>query len=149
MPIEISPMTSHDMPDVLAFWLTIDGIGLNESDTTDCLDSYLWRNAGLSLVAREDGRLIGAILCGHDGRRGYLHHLAVAPSFRRRGLGTSLVEQCLARLAAIGIQKCNIFVYADNDDGSEFWRKIGWHDRTDLKLMQRPLRTPPPQVPSP
>jgi ribosomal protein S18 acetylase RimI-like enzyme len=134
-------MTTDDLPEVLAFWTTIDGIGLNESDTLECLEAYLSRNVRLSCVARDSDCLIGAVLCGHDGRRGYLHHLAVAPSHRRQHIGTDLVERCLRSLAAIGIQKCNIFVCADNDEGANFWLKTGWHRRNDLKLMQRPLST--------
>lgn len=137
---EISEMTPVDLPDVLAFWATIDGVGLNESDTLDNLDAYLVRNVGLSLVVRDAGRIIGAVLCGHDGRRGYLHHLAVAQAHRRQQIGTAIVDRCLSSLAMLGIQKCNIFVYANNDDGAAFWQKTGWHDRGDLKIMQRQIR---------
>jgi ribosomal protein S18 acetylase RimI-like enzyme len=139
MTVETCPMTSADLPEVLAFWATMEGVGLNESDTPARLARYLLRNEELSIIARDAGRLVGAVLCGHDGRRGYLHHLAVAPSYRRKRIGTSLIQRCLASLTAIGIQKCNIFVYADNDDGAEFWRKTGWLDRSDLKVMQHPL----------
>jgi putative acetyltransferase len=137
MDVDISKLIPADLPEVLAFWSSLDGVGLNESDTVERLVAYLQRNADLSLVARDDGQVIGAVLCGHDGRRGYLHHLAVAPTHRRQRIGAALVDRCIARLAQLGIQKCNIFVYADNDDGSEFWRKSGWLDRSDLKIMQR------------
>jgi putative acetyltransferase len=139
MAVEFFPMTNVDLPEVLELWTTIEGIGLNESDTRECLNEYLQRNPTLSILAREDDCCIGAVLCGHDSRRGYLHHLAVAPTHRRQRIGTMLVERCLSNLAAIGIQKCNIFVYADNDDGTEFWRKTGWQERNDLKLMQHPI----------
>ena len=92
----------------------------------------------LHFIRCED-RIIGAVLCGHDGRRGYLHHLAVATEHRRKGLGKSLVDRCLDKLRSLGIQKCNIFVYADNDDGKVFWQSSGWLDRHDLTVMQRPL----------
>ncbi len=137
MSVEITAMTIVDFDEILEFWTGIEGVGLNESDTKQRLAAYVDRNPGLSLVARSDGQLIGAVLCGHDGRRGYLHHLAVAPSHRRHGLGAALVDQCLSKLGSIGIQKCNIFVYADNDDGSEFWRRREWRDRSDLRVMQR------------
>lgn len=141
MSLQITEMLEADLPEVLKLWDSIEGVGLNESDTPDRLALYLRRNRGLSLVARDGGRVIGAVLCGHDGRRGYLHHLAVASPLRGQGLGRRLVEQCISLLAANGIQKCNIFVYADNDTGSAFWRKASWLDRGDLKIMQRVIDT--------
>jgi putative acetyltransferase len=114
------------------------GVGLNESDTRPAIAAFLRRNRGLSLVARADGLLIGAVLCGHDGRRGYLHHLAVLPEWRRRGIGRLMVATCLNRLAAAGVPKCNIFLFADNKKGEVFWRRGGWKARGDLKVLQRP-----------
>jgi putative acetyltransferase len=130
-------MTPRDLDSVLALWGQTSGVGLNESDTPDQLRTYLDRNPGLSLVAREGTRLVGAILCGHDGRRGYLNHLAVLPEYRGRGLGRQLVETCLAALGGVGILKCNIFLYADNEPGRCFWAHCGWSLRDDLMVLQR------------
>lgn len=116
----------------------MEGVGLNESDTPDQLKLYLNRNPGLSLVVRDNESLIGAVLCGHDGRRGYLHHLAVIPEYRKRGLGRQLIATCLALLREIGISKCNIFLYANNELGERFWTNCGWSKRYDLQVMQRP-----------
>jgi putative acetyltransferase len=135
--MQLGEMTPADFGEVISFWKTIEGVGLNESDTPECLAIFLERNPGLSLVVRDQRQVIGAVLCGHDGRRGYLHHLAVAPEQRGQGLGSRLVETCLTRLGALGILKCNIFVYNDNDPGTLFWRKTGWLDRGDLKIMQK------------
>ncbi len=135
-PVE---MTASDCEDVLEFWQEIPGVGLSDGDTPEGLRAYLRRNPGLSLVVREVGRIVAAVLCGHDGRRGYLHHLAVATGYRRQGLGKILIERCLSKLGSLGIPKCNLFVYADNEDGSEFWMRNGWRERTDLKVMQRPI----------
>src|SRR5438034_8157863 len=107
----LSSMTEGHLEAVLALWSETEGVGLNESDTPERLILYLNRNPGLSLVACDDRRIVGAVLCGHDGRRGYLHHLVVAPDCRQRGLGRQLVAKCLASLQAIGIPKCNIFLY--------------------------------------
>ena len=90
-------------------------------------------------MAFRGGALVGAVLGGHDGRRGYLHHLAVAPAERGRGLGRQLVDACVDELRALGIGKVNIFVYADNDAGRAFWRATGWIARDELLLMQRVL----------
>jgi putative acetyltransferase len=137
MNIGICEMTTDHYDEVLALWQATEGVGLNESDTREQIASYLARNPGLSLIARSEARIIGAVLCGHDGRRGYLHHLAVAPEWRRQGLGRRMVETCLGNLAGLGIQKCNIFLYTDNDSGEQFWRCGGWKQRTDLKILQR------------
>ena len=139
MEIHISEMTTTDYDDVLDLWRSTENVGLSGADTKENIHAYLHRNPELSLVARHEGRVIAAVLCGHDGRRGYLHHLAVAPEHRKQGLGSSLVERCLSKLGSLGIQKCNIFVYGKNDEGSEFWRRSGWRERKDLKLMQRKI----------
>jgi putative acetyltransferase len=136
--IAISPLMDSDLPTVLALWSETEGVGLNESDEPRQLRAFLNRNPDLSLVARAGEEIIGAVLCGHDGRRGYLHHLAVVPDYRQRGLGRRLVEACLTSLAALGILKCNIFLYADNELGEAFWKRCGWSKRNDLQILQRP-----------
>jgi putative acetyltransferase len=130
-------MVAHDFEGVLRLWRKSEGVGLNESDTRPALAQYLKRNPGMSFVARNGKKIVGAVLCGHDGRRGYLHHLAVARQHRRNGLGQKLVAACLAGLKRLGILKCNIFLYADNTAGERFWKKTGWVKRTDLRLMQK------------
>ena len=90
-------------------------------------------------MARLDGQLAGAVLCGTDGRRGYLHHLAVASQHRRQGIGETLVERCLNGLKAQGYHKCHIFVYGGNVDGQAFWERVGWKLRTDLMIMSKDL----------
>lgn len=131
----------RDFPEVHGLWTGMAGIGLNESDTRPAIAAFLRRNRGLSLVADAGGRLVGAVLCGHDGRRGYLHHLAVLPEWRRRGLGRQMVAACLGRLAAAGIPKCNIFLFSDNEKGAVFWKRGGWRMRGDLKVLQRPTQS--------
>lgn len=124
--------------EAIALWRASDGIGLNESDTREAIATFLDRNPGLSLVVRDPaGVLVAAVLCGHDGRRGYLHHLAVAAAHQRRGIGRAIVETCLGRLADQGIAKCNLFLYADNAAGRAFWLRHGWRTRDDLIVVQR------------
>jgi putative acetyltransferase len=135
--LRFASMTVEDIPEVLAFWSTMEGLGLNESDSPEALERFLDRNPGWSVVVRDAaGTVVGAVLCGHDGRRGYLHHLATAPNFRRRGVGTRLVERCLETLAAQSISKCNIFVYDDNDQGHAFWLRLGFR-RREWSVLQR------------
>ena len=132
-------MTIADYDAVLRLWLDAEGVGLNESDSRENIASFLGRNPGLSRVAGCGDAIIGAVLCGHDGRRGYLHHLAVAKTHRKLGLGRQLVEACLADLARQGIPKCNIFLFADNAAGEAFWKHNGWAKRSDLQVMQKSL----------
>jgi N-acetylglutamate synthase len=129
-------LTDYDT--VWALWRSCEGIGLSNSDTREALAAYLARNPGLSLVAIDaDGVVVGAVLGGHDGRRGCLHHLAVASAHRGRRLGRTLVEETLARLRQLGIEKCNIFLYADNAAGRAFWLREGWTPREDLVVVQK------------
>lgn len=125
-----------DYDEVFRLWQRTEGVGLNESDTRPAIASFLHRNPNLSFLAVKQGKIIGAVLCGHDGRRGYLHHLAVASRHRKQGIGMQLVNACLARLRAADIHKCNIFVYAGHAAGMSFWKHNGWKLRTDLRVMQ-------------
>ena len=137
--VQLRPMSPADYPAVRALWSRTEGMGLGESDTEAAIAAFLGRNPGLSMVAvAAPGTLLGAVLCGHDGRRGYLHHLAVDAAHRGRGLGRRLVASCLGALEREGIAKCNIFVYRDHDAGIAFWRHQGF-DEVSWLTMQRPL----------
>jgi len=140
--ILIRAMVAADYDAVIALWRATEGIGLSEADERPAIAEYLERNLGLSRVAFRGQDLVGAVLCGHDGRRGYVHHLAVVPSERGHGLGSLLAEQCLDGLRALGIGKANIFVYAANSEGQAFWRASGWTARDDLLVMQREIVEP-------
>ena len=144
-PVEIRPMTAADLGAARRLWRTSPGIGLNESDSPANLRTFLGRNPGLSQVARQGRRLLGAVLCGHEGRRGYLHHLAVAPEARRTGIGKRLVTACLESLADLGIPKCSLFLFANNESGLAFWQRLGWRDRRDLVILQAPVPRPRPR----
>lgn len=138
----LRPLRISDYDAVLALWRRCDGVGLGASDTRPAIAAYLRRNPGFSFVAQKNGKVVGAVLGGHDGRRGYLHHLAVAARHRRAGLGRELVEKCLARLRKAGIHKCDIFVFAGNAEGMKFWTRTGWSLRRDLCLLQVDLMAP-------
>jgi len=126
-------MVEEDIPAALALWQGLPGIGLREADSPAALARYLRRNPGTSFVAfTEAGELAGVSLAGHDGRRGYLHHVAVAEAFRKHGLGRELVERCAAALKAEGIEKINLWVKADNATGLAFWNRVGGRERHDV-----------------
>jgi len=127
MTLPIREMTASDIEEVLTLWRATENLGLDEdADTQEGVAAYLERNPGMSFVACEDETLVGAVLCGTDGRRGYLSHLAVATSHRRQGIGRALVGACMDALKQAGIPRCNTFVYAENEAGLAFWRSIGW-----------------------
>jgi ribosomal protein S18 acetylase RimI-like enzyme len=137
MDYAITQMTIDDFDEALALWQRTAGMGLDEDvDSREGIAVYLRRNAGLSFVARVDGQLVGTVLCGHDGRRGYLNHLAVDAAFRGRGIGSALVERCLTGLYAEGISRCNLFVFADNLVGQRFWLRHGWAVRANTIRLQ-------------
>lgn len=132
-------MMPADLAEALELWAQTEGVGLNESDVPDALTRFLARNPEHSRVARDGQRMVAAVLCGHDGRRGFLYHLAVAPEYRRHGLGKELVAQCLAALREAGIQKCNALVYCHNDGGRQFWEQMGFRVREELDFWQRTI----------
>ena len=137
MKAKIRKFTPRDHRQAAALWRSCEGLGLTDSDSYEGIRAFLRRNPGLSFVAERDGQIIGAALCGHDGRRGFIYHLAVASSARREGIGRTLVARCLAKLRPIGISKCHIVVYARNRAGRQFWQQAGWVERTELTLMSR------------
>ena len=136
--MNITPMNPSDYDDCLALWQATEGMGLSQADSREAIGHYLARNIGLSFVARdESGQLVGAVLCGHDGRRGMLHHLAVRADCRGQGLGRALVERCMAALHAEGIDKCHLVVFEKNAGGRAFWQRTGWYERPELVLMSK------------
>lgn len=130
--VTLRPMLEEDIPAALALWQGLPGIGLRDADSPPALTRYLRRNPGTSFVAVSDGELVGVSLAGHDGRRGLLHHVAVASRWQKKGIGRRLVEACLYALKGQGIEKVILFVKADNAAGKEFWKRIGWSERADI-----------------
>ena len=132
-------MTPADYEQVHALWRQSEGVGLSDADSRENIAAYLQRNPGISHVAHTGDVLSGVILCGHDGRRGYIHHLAVATDYRRRGIGGRLVSAALASLKAAGIGKCHLFAFSANRHGTAFWESSRWQGRSDLKIFSRTL----------
>jgi ribosomal protein S18 acetylase RimI-like enzyme len=128
-------MVVQDIPAALALWQGLPGIGLRAADSPPALSRYLARNPGTSFVALANGELVGVSLAGHDGRRGLLHHVAVASRYQKNGIGRRLVEACLGALKEQGIEKVILFVKADNAEGKAFWKKCGWNERPDVAPM--------------
>lgn len=133
--VELREFRPDDYEDVVALWRNTEGLVLRDVDQRNPIVRYLRSNPGLSFVATVQGRVVGAVLCGTDGRRGYLQHLAVAPGHRRRGIGRALAERCVAALASRGLDKCHLMVLPENEPARAFWRRLGWHERQDVLLM--------------
>jgi ribosomal protein S18 acetylase RimI-like enzyme len=128
-------MTLADYEPALALWKVTPGMGIHASDTRERLGRYLERNPGMSFVARREGELVGVVISGHDGHRGYLHRLAVAESCRGLGIGSRLVQLCLQAMARVGMDRTHIFVHSDNDLGLGFWKRAGWKRRDDVVMF--------------
>jgi putative acetyltransferase len=133
--ILIRPFDIRDHAAAIELWQATAGIGLSSADSRENIAAYLDRNRGMSFVACQADALVGAVLGGTDGRRGYLHHLAVAPALRGRGIGRQLVARCLQALGAAGLPKCHLFLYRSNHTGRAFWEQIGWTRRNDLDVV--------------
>jgi N-acetylglutamate synthase len=130
-------MTPADYTQAMALWQSSEGV--RSAETREEFIAYLDRNPGLSVVAEEAGSLVAAVMGGHDGRRGYFYHLAVAKSHRRRGIARAMLERSLARMAAQGIRRASVFVVATNQEGREFWERLGWWYRDDLTVLAHDL----------
>jgi N-acetylglutamate synthase len=135
MAFLIREFTMADYDSACALWRRTEGVGLSQADQPQNIARFLEKNPGQSFVAMEGGTVVGAVLCGNDGRRGFIYHLAVDKDRRGSGIGRSLVERCLSALDAHGMRKCHIFVMAENLEGQRFWRKIGWEERTTIMVM--------------
>ena len=129
----IRTMVIEDYDRVKALWMMIHGFGIRSvDDSREGVERFLRRNPTSSVVAEEDGEIIGAILCGHDGRRGCLYHVCVAEGHRRRGIGKAMVVFCMNALKAEQINKVSLIAFTRNDIGNAFWNCIGWTKREDL-----------------
>ena len=130
---QIRPMTLADYDAVYALWLASPEMELNDvDDSREGVERFLSRNPDTAWVAEADGRVVGVLLAGSDGRRGYIYHAGVLREYRKRGIGSALVETALEKLRSMRLTKIGILVFADNAAGLAFWRKHGFIHRDDL-----------------
>ncbi|MEO2263184.1 GNAT family N-acetyltransferase [Dorea sp. YH-dor228] len=126
-------MSIDDYDQVYALWTKIHGFGLRSvDDSREGIERFLQRNPTTSVVAEEEGKIVGAILCGHDGRRGCLYHVCVDEEYRMRGIGKSMVVFAMEALKKEKINKVSLIAFTKNDIGNVFWNEIGWTKRLDL-----------------
>lgn len=145
--LQYRPMHPGDIDAALRLWGTTDGVGLSGADEPGQLRRFLEANEGLCWCAVAGERLVGTVLCGSDGRRGYLYHVAVDGREQRSGVGRRLVARTLDAARARGITKCHAMVFADNERGRAFWERLGWSLRDDLVVYSRDLEAIAPDSP--
>lgn len=137
-------MRSGDIRACLELWRATEHMGISGADSPGRLRRFLARNRGLSRVAvihDDHGReaLVGSLIIGHDGRRGYLYHLAVHHRHRRQGIARRLVTSGIQALQRDGIERCHLMLFSDNETGRSTWRRLGWTERTDIAIMSRDI----------
>jgi Acetyltransferases len=137
--MNVREFTIDRYDEVVSLWRRTPGICVRDTDSREATERYLRRNPGLSFIAEVDGIVVGSALSGHDGRRGYLQHVAVEPQQRKRGIADTLVSHCLAALQREGILKVHLDVLTSNVDAQDYWLRRGWEWRDDLIRFSRPV----------
>lgn len=131
--VTVRSMQIEDYDQVYALWMTVHGFSIRTiDDSREGVERFLKRNPGISVVAEMDGRVVGAILCGHDGRRGCLYHVCVHEDYRMHWIGRAMVVYCMNALQQEVINKVSLIAFTKNDIGNAFWKQIGWTKREDL-----------------
>lgn len=138
----IRTMQVEDYEEIYCLWMKIKGFAMRSiDDSKEGVRRFLERNPSTSVVAVKDKKIVGAILCGHDGRRGCLYHVCVDPGYRKQGIGTAMVVFAMKALKEENISKVSLIAFTANDIGNTFWRKIGWTHREDLNYYDFTLNT--------
>ena len=131
--MEIRLLSIEDYDEVYNLWTNTKGMGMRSlDDSYDGIEKFLKRNPTTNYIAQVENKIIGVILCGHDGRRGYIYHTAVNPNYRRNGIAERLVNTALEALMKEGINKVALVVFSSNDLGNKFWQSLGFEKRDDL-----------------
>lgn len=140
MAVIIRLMSIEDYDKVYALWLSCKGMGLNNlDDSREGIAKFLTRNPNTCFVAEDNGAIVGVIITGHDGRRGYVYHTAVSENYRREGVGAKLVNTAMEALKNEGINKVAMLVFAKNEGGNAFWETQGFTEREDIVYRNKAL----------
>lgn len=131
--VKIRPMKTEDYPKVYALWKTIKGFGIRSvDDSKEGVERFLLRNPNISMVAEYEEEIVGAILCGHDGRRGCFYHVCVREDYRKQGIGKAMAVLAMKALQEEHINKVCLIAFKKNEVGNSFWKSVGWTFREDL-----------------
>lgn len=133
--IDTRGFSINDYDAALRLWQRAEGIEVAEGDDKEGVAEFLARNPGLSRVALDGSAVVGVVLCGHDGRRGHIYHLAIDPPYQGRGLGKRLLDECLQQLRRTGVKRTIILVASDNQRGMRFWKRSGWEEIPGAEAM--------------
>ena len=126
--IDTREFSINDYDAAVQIWERVEGLEIAEGDDRESVAQFLARNLGLSRVATDGTTIVGVALCGHDGRRGHIYHLAIDPAYQGRGLGKRLLDECLNGLRRVGLKRAIIMVADTNSRGREFWRRCNWEE---------------------
>lgn len=138
--MKIRVMNISDYEKVYALWMSCKNMGFNNlDDSKEGIEKFLKRNPDTSFVAVEDNAVVGIVLAGHDGRRGYVYHMSVAENYRKQGIGTQLMSHCEEALKREGINKTALLVFKRNEAGNSFWEKQGFTVREDVAYRNKAL----------
>ena len=140
MDIMIRKMKIEDYDGIYDLWMSCVGMGLNNlDDSREGIDRFLQRNPDTCFTAEEDGKVVGAIMVGTDGRRGYIYHTSVHPDYRHQKIASRLVDAAMEAVHELGINKVALVAFERNKDGNAFWEKMGFTVRTDLTYRNKAL----------
>lgn len=138
--MDIRKMMIDDYDEVYALWMSCTGMGLNNlDDSRNGIDAFLKRNPDTCFVAKNDNKIVGVIIVGNDGRRGYIYHTAVNPQYRKQGIASQLVDTALKTLKQSGINKVALVVFDRNENGNQFWESQGFTVREDLLYRNKTI----------
>ena len=130
-------MTVYDYEQSQALWMTIHGFAIRSiDDSKESIEHFIWRNPTTSIVAEIDGRIVGTILCGHDGRNGCFYLVCVLEEYRGHGIGGDMMNTCMDALRAEHINKVSLVAFADNEIGNQFWHQEGWRLRSEVNCYE-------------
>ena len=130
-------MKLEDYEAVDALWMGIKGFGIRSiDDSKEGVARFIKRNPTTSIVAEADGEIVGAILCGHDGRQGCFYHVCVREDLRKHGIGKAMAVAAMKALQEEKINKVCLIAFADNQVGNEFWKSVGWTFRQDMNYYE-------------
>ena len=141
--MEITVFSINDYKEAVSFWKkTVNKMGTGSIDEIESIKAFFNRNPNMSFIARDSGKIIGTILCGHDGRRAFIHHIAISKDYEEKNLVKKLVDKCMRKLEKEGIKKCHVFIFEENPANKEYCKSLHWVERNDIKMFSHDLDYP-------